>query len=585
MNPMSAVVLWPADLTDLEGICYGWKQPLVCVAGVIATTDSAEAERMVTLASLRSEWSAVRQMFSSDPVVLGHCRSRSSEGRSLEFSFLDDSQNLEVGQLLVYRRHKRSSMRFYSFNFSELDILPSQESEGSDTRNVAALANESLAADFTRLGSSPKRKGAVFDAEVLSQANLAHLLAAIVEKEATSSDAPSNPSAGAPEPTGRGESPPPSRTTPITPSSLANIIATIYGVSRQISSTMEQCDIRYEQGLYVSREVSYVYQDKARTVHSISKYIKFHNCVWLVLNDVIIGVAFGSFLCENKQFFAQWLHYGLQTYLIDGMREALLWLNSWPAGLKLNTELSQFYCHSLIGLVSVWGWLLEHAAPYFPALVWLIGVGGCCGMTMIVSLLSDSLSLLMAHLYVCYYLSATVFSHQLGLAGSLWNLFRGKRYNVLRNRIDSWDYDMDQLLLGTILFTLLAFLLPTVLTYYALFATARLSVIIVHAMFDTITALLNHFPLFALLLRLKDPLRLPGGVFIQRSKTGPLLLSSQPAPLSSIFRHYAHLARRLITHYHPLRMLRQLASGRPLSPISREAIRYSMVPTEDVLKR
>ena len=94
-------------------------------------------------------------------------------------------------------------------------------------------------------------------------------------------------------------------------------------------------------------------------------------------------------------------------------------------------------------------------------------------MTMIVSLLSDTLSLLTAHLYVCYYVSATVFRHQLGLAGSLWNLFRGKRYNVLRNRIDSWDYDVDQLLLGTILFTLLAFLYPTVLTYYALFATVR----------------------------------------------------------------------------------------------------------------
>lgn len=37
------------------------------------------------------------------------------------------------------------------------------------------------------------------------------------------------------------------------------------------------------------------------------------------------------------------------------MELALLWLNNWPAGLKLNTELSQFYCHSLIGLVSAWG--------------------------------------------------------------------------------------------------------------------------------------------------------------------------------------------------------------------------------------
>lgn len=49
-------------------------------------------------------------------------------------------------------------------------------------------------------------------------------------------------------------------------------------------------------------------------------------------------------------------------------------------------------------------------------------------------------------------------------------LFTGKRRNVLRNRTDSWDYDLDQLLLGTILFTLLAFLFPTVLVYYALFA-------------------------------------------------------------------------------------------------------------------
>lgn len=47
----------------------------------------------------------------------------------------------------------------------------------------------------------------------------------------------------------------------------------------------------------------------------------------------------------------------------------------------------------------------------------------------------------------------------------------GKRYNVLRNRIDSWDYDVDQLLFGTILFTLVAFLFPTVLVYYLVFAS------------------------------------------------------------------------------------------------------------------
>jgi len=107
----------------------------------------------------------------------------------------------------------------------------------------------------------------------------------------------------------------------------------------------------------------------------------------------------------------------------------------------------------------------------------------------------------------------------------------GKRYNVLRNRIDSWEYDIDQLLFGTILFTLWAFLFPTILAYYALFAMVRLHdpfpisrvsyqpvfvtqmrflTIFLHASMETLLALMNHFPLFALMLRAKDPWRLPG---------------------------------------------------------------------------
>ena len=40
---------------------------------------------------------------------------------------------------------------------------------------------------------------------------------------------------------------------------------------------------------------------------------------------------------------------------------------------------------------------------------------------------------------------------------------------MLRGRIDSCDYSVDQLLLGTILFTLLVFLFPTTFVYYLLF--------------------------------------------------------------------------------------------------------------------
>ncbi|KAI0332188.1 Gpi1-domain-containing protein [Cubamyces sp. BRFM 1775] len=583
-------VLWPSDLPPCGGLCYGWTQPLVLVAGIVPHNDrdtkKEEAETTIECAIADPRWRAVQDKFSSRPSIIGMSKAPTSKDFLPTF-IMNGTSTGQSCQLVMYQRHRRQSMRFYAFDFTELDILPSQGSVHDPSPLSSKNANAVFATDFTRprgTAASASQAGSL-DAEVLNQANFAQLLADLVDRQLSrgkpNADRPSTPVSSTPEIPA--ETPSTSSQPSETPGPWrrgCNSIKRSFVLARSISTTADQLDVRLEQGVYVANEMPYVYHDKSRTVTSISKYIKFHNCIWLVLNDVIIGVAFGSFLCENQHILAAWLEYLMQYYLVHRMKLALLWLNNWPAGLKLNTELSQFYCHTLIGVVSAWGWLLERAAPYFPALIWAIGIAGCCGMTMIVSLFSDTLSLFTAHLYACYIISATIFRQQLNLAGSLWNLFRGKRYNVLRNRIDTWDYDLDQLLLGTILFTLLAFLYPTVLTYYALFATARLAVMMIHAVLDTATALLNHFPLFALLLRVKDPLRLPGGVCVQRSKKGPLLLVSQPAPLSSIFRHYAHLAGRLTTHYHPLRMLRQLASGRLMTPIPRSAIRYNMIPVQ-----
>lgn len=127
-----------------------------------------------------------------------------------------------------------------------------------------------------------------------------------------------------------------------------------------------------------------------------------------------------------------------------------------------------------------------------------------------ISLFSDLLSLLTLHIYSFYIASARIFDWQLTIIMSLFHLFRGKKHNVLRNRIDSCDYDLDQLLLGTILFTLLFFLLPTVIVFYLTFASARMAIITLKASLDTLLACLNHFPLFALMLRAKDSRRLPG---------------------------------------------------------------------------
>jgi phosphatidylinositol glycan class Q protein len=149
-------------------------------------------------------------------------------------------------------------------------------------------------------------------------------------------------------------------------------------------------------------------------------------------------------------------------------------------------------------------------SPALPKIVWFVGFSSFAGASMSIALVSDFVSALTVHIYSFYLASARIYHWQLTILQSLFHLFRGKKHNVLRNRIDSCDYDLDQLLVGTILFTVLFFLLPTVVVFYLNFAVARMIIIALKAVFDTLLSCLNHFPLFALMLRVKDPRRLPG---------------------------------------------------------------------------
>lgn len=62
-----------------------------------------------------------------------------------------------------------------------------------------------------------------------------------------------------------------------------------------------------------------------------------------------------------------------------------------------------------------------------------------------------------------------LFNIQLNALISLFRLFLGKKKNPLRERVDSCQYKPDQLFVGTLLFTILLFLVPTTWVYYTVF--------------------------------------------------------------------------------------------------------------------
>ncbi|CAB5172650.1 unnamed protein product [Rhizophagus irregularis] len=290
-------------------------------------------------------------------------------------------------------------------------------------------------------------------------------------------------------------------------STTHNCLSHIY--PRHVKQT-QQIDLRLQQACFWPWQYMLLRRrDWTNTATTRAQYIS----MWLVANDIIIGLTIGSFLVNNSEYVANIiLRDYLDRYTIEKLVSMIDWLMGWPAGLKLNSELDSFLGELFLRLIELWKDCAGIIGPLTPSIIGIIGLSGIFGGSMVLSLLSDFLSFMTIHIYLFYMVAAKIFNWQLTILYSLFNLFQGKKWNTLRNRIDSCDYDLDQLLLGTILFTLLTFLFPTVVVYYATFATSRVAVIFLQAVMETLLAFLNHFPLFAIMLRFKDPDRLPGGL-------------------------------------------------------------------------
>ncbi|KAI4234554.1 MAG: hypothetical protein LQ349_003721, partial [Xanthoria aureola] len=298
---------------------------------------------------------------------------------------------------------------------------------------------------------------------------------------------------------------------------------------KDVLATAQQVDIRLQQFCYWP--IQYVTLRKRKDEwESITdrnpEYIRFYNSLWLVANDVIIGIAIGSYIIDHAEWVAFQINIILSEWTVDGLRDMIVWLTDAPAGFKLNNELAAFLGRLFVWVIDYWKECVGSLRPYLPHVIYFIGFSSFAGATMPISLFSDLLSVLTVHIYCFYTASARIFHWQLTIIVSLFHLFRGKKHNVLRNRIDSCDYDLDQLLLGTILFTLLSFLLPTIIAFYLTFTSARMGIVFLKAILDTLLACLNHFPLFALMLRVKDSRRLPGGICFELLDTPPAMLRS-----------------------------------------------------------
>uniref|UniRef100_F1LD25 Phosphatidylinositol N-acetylglucosaminyltransferase subunit Q n=1 Tax=Ascaris suum TaxID=6253 RepID=F1LD25_ASCSU len=167
--------------------------------------------------------------------------------------------------------------------------------------------------------------------------------------------------------------------------------------------------------------------------------------------------------------------FSVLSFTLISIKELIIWLSLYPAGLKLNSPLNNALSNFFLYHIYLWQIYLSVLSAWLgPTIVALSCV---LGLSIFLATISDLISLLTIHMF-CFH----VYSTRLALLfyyaiASLWRVFRGRKYNPLRQRVDSVQLDSRQVFIATLFLTALIFLAPTVLVYLVVFSTLRFSVI------------------------------------------------------------------------------------------------------------
>uniref|UniRef100_A0A3B4FQM5 Phosphatidylinositol glycan anchor biosynthesis class Q n=1 Tax=Pundamilia nyererei TaxID=303518 RepID=A0A3B4FQM5_9CICH len=270
------------------------------------------------------------------------------------------------------------------------------------------------------------------------------------------------------------------------------------------------------------------------------QFMRKGNILVSFLVDVGLGVLLMSWLYRDDHIatLANMLM-PAADHVAKELEELLQWLMGAPAGLKMNRALDQVLGRFFLYHIHLWISYIHLMSPFIEGILWYGGLSACLGLTFALSLLSDMVALLTFHIYCFYVYGARLYCLKIYGLSSLWRLFRGKKWNVLRQRVDSCSYDVDQRYINAIHYFVCLFLTPGSRCVVQL----RLVVVLFQGVLHLSVDFINSFPLFAMGLRLFRPYRLAEGVKFQVLCEEPgtalhLLMEINPLKCSTVVQLY-----------------------------------------------
>ncbi|XP_076921347.1 uncharacterized protein LOC143582741 isoform X2 [Bidens hawaiensis] len=187
-----------------------------------------------------------------------------------------------------------------------------------------------------------------------------------------------------------------------------------------------------------------------------------------------------------------------------------------PAGFKLNTELAGVLGTLSLNTIQIWSTLWGSLRFIFTIFIKGLALSGVIfGFTTPASLTVDLITVSTTHVSTLHWLISLLYSRQIQATTALWRLFRGQKWNPLRERFDSYDYTVEQHIVGSLLFTPLLLLLPTTSAFYTSFTIINMTIGFICMLVEVVISVIHATPYTKILLWLMKPSRIPCGIWFE----------------------------------------------------------------------
>lgn len=250
---------------------------------------------------------------------------------------------------------------------------------------------------------------------------------------------------------------------------------------------------------------------------AFQRFCAFNYLVRLLV-DVLLGTLLslllavgGNALVDKSGSFCRYFLYDLHMNYMD-------WFEGWPAGLKMNEDLNMTLCFfAKLFLELSWGLVvsLTWVPTAYTLLVYIAPFGASC----VFALVSDICMLATMHIMFLSHVVSFLYRVMRCAMRCLFLQLRGKKYNPLRRRTDAYEFRVDQMLMGTLLFTVTVFLLPTLAVYHLYFAFVRACILTLIKSLVAAAHITLYLPVFPVIYWATHRRKWPGGYALTMPKT------------------------------------------------------------------